>query len=291
MYVDGEAVPTTFVSDVELQATVAADATGEAGSLVIYVENVKGDERTRSNTLYLRVDPAAGAPLVYDYSPDNGVAGDTILIIASNLAGQTLEITDVNGKALKPGTLGTISWPTAGSVDTVEVVLPDGIETGPITVSNGLGSFKGKIFNVGDNLTRIDGTDARSSTQYNTSIWSTASGGDNLLATSFFTANGDCATDDVCTTKPWFSIVSSTSTAYNLTVHNAASPPYSLKAMTFVVVVFLPLVLIYQAWTYYVFRRRVSASEFQPPAPTSAAAPEPEPRPTAPDDAAARRAT
>jgi len=59
-------------------------------------------------------------------------------------------------------------------------------------------------------------------------------------------------------------MVSSTSAAYNLTVHNTASPPYALKAMTIVVVVFLPLVLLYQAWTYYVFRRRVSRSEFQP---------------------------
>jgi cytochrome d ubiquinol oxidase subunit II len=59
--------------------------------------------------------------------------------------------------------------------------------------------------------------------------------------------------------------------------------------MTVVVVVFLPLVLIYQAWTYYVFRRRVSASEFQPPAPQPAAAPEPEPRPVAPDAAAQGR--
>jgi cytochrome d ubiquinol oxidase subunit II len=59
-------------------------------------------------------------------------------------------------------------------------------------------------------------------------------------------------------------MVSSTNPAYNLTVHNTASAPYALKAMTIVVVVFLPLVLIYQAWTYYVFRRRVSRSEFQP---------------------------
>jgi cytochrome d ubiquinol oxidase subunit II len=59
-------------------------------------------------------------------------------------------------------------------------------------------------------------------------------------------------------------MVSSTSPAYNLTVHNTASPPYSLKAMTIVVIIFLPLVLAYQVWTYYVFRRRVSASEFQP---------------------------
>jgi cytochrome bd-type quinol oxidase subunit 2 len=77
-------------------------------------------------------------------------------------------------------------------------------------------------------------------------------------------------------------MVSSTNPAYNLTVHNTASSPYSLKAMTVVVVVFLPLVLIYQAWTYYVFRKRVSASDFTPPAPPPAAVPEPEPRPAAP---------
>ena len=77
-------------------------------------------------------------------------------------------------------------------------------------------------------------------------------------------------------------MVSSTSQAYNLTVHNTASSPYSLKAMTVVVVVFLPLVLVYQAWTYYVFRKRVSASDFRPPAPPPAAAPEPERRPAAP---------
>ena len=77
-------------------------------------------------------------------------------------------------------------------------------------------------------------------------------------------------------------MVSSTNPAYNLTVHNTASSPYSLKAMTVVVVVFLPLVLLYQAWTYYVFRKRVSVSDFTPPAPPPAAVPEPEPRPAAP---------
>jgi cytochrome d ubiquinol oxidase subunit II len=74
-------------------------------------------------------------------------------------------------------------------------------------------------------------------------------------------------------------MVSSTNAAYNLTVHNTASPPYSLKAMTIVVIIFLPLVLGYQAWTYYVFRRRVSASEFRPGAAAPAAPAEaPEPR-------------
>ena len=59
-------------------------------------------------------------------------------------------------------------------------------------------------------------------------------------------------------------MVSSTNHAYNLTVYNTASGAYSLKAMTVVVIIFLPLVLAYQTWTYYVFRRRVSSSEFRP---------------------------
>jgi cytochrome d ubiquinol oxidase subunit II len=57
-------------------------------------------------------------------------------------------------------------------------------------------------------------------------------------------------------------MVSSTNPAFSLTVHNTASPPYSLKAMTVVVVIFLPLVLAYQTWAYYVFRRRVSREQF-----------------------------
>jgi cytochrome d ubiquinol oxidase subunit II len=61
-------------------------------------------------------------------------------------------------------------------------------------------------------------------------------------------------------------MVSSTSAAYNLTVHNTAAEGYSLKAMTVVVLIFLPFVLVYQAWTYYVFRRRISAREFSTPA-------------------------
>ena len=59
-------------------------------------------------------------------------------------------------------------------------------------------------------------------------------------------------------------MVSSTNHAYNLTVSNTASGAYSLKAMTVVVIIFLPLVLAYQSWTYYVFRKRVSSSDFRP---------------------------
>jgi cytochrome d ubiquinol oxidase subunit II len=51
---------------------------------------------------------------------------------------------------------------------------------------------------------------------------------------------------------------SSTNPAYSLTVENAASTPYTLTIMTWVAVIFTPIVLLYQGWTYWVFRRRVS---------------------------------
>jgi cytochrome bd ubiquinol oxidase subunit II len=57
-------------------------------------------------------------------------------------------------------------------------------------------------------------------------------------------------------------MVSSTNPAFSLTVHNTASGRYALTVMTVVVVIFLPFVLAYQTWTYYVFRRRVSRNEF-----------------------------
>ncbi len=69
-------------------------------------------------------------------------------------------------------------------------------------------------------------------------------------------------------------MVSTTSPAFSLTVHNTASGAYSLTAMTVVVVIFLPFVLAYQAWSYYVFRRRVTRQEFQASPPSPARPPE-----------------
>jgi cytochrome d ubiquinol oxidase subunit II len=60
-------------------------------------------------------------------------------------------------------------------------------------------------------------------------------------------------------------MISSTSTAYNLTIANTASPSYTLKLMSIVALIFLPVVLVYTAWNYYVFRKRISSSDFTPP--------------------------
>ncbi len=46
--------------------------------------------------------------------------------------------------------------------------------------------------------------------------------------------------------------------AYSLTIANASSSQYTLEVMTWVAVIMLPLVLAYQGFTYWVFRRRIT---------------------------------
>jgi cytochrome d ubiquinol oxidase subunit II len=57
---------------------------------------------------------------------------------------------------------------------------------------------------------------------------------------------------------------SSVSAAYDLTTANAASAAKTLMVMTVVAAIFLPFVLAYQGWTYWVFRKRIGAAP-QPP--------------------------
>jgi cytochrome d ubiquinol oxidase subunit II len=53
---------------------------------------------------------------------------------------------------------------------------------------------------------------------------------------------------------------STISSAYDLTVSNASSSAYTLGVMTVVAGAALPVILVYQAWTYWVFRKRISAA-------------------------------
>jgi cytochrome d ubiquinol oxidase subunit II len=54
---------------------------------------------------------------------------------------------------------------------------------------------------------------------------------------------------------------STTSAAHSLTVENASSSHYTLQIMSVVALVFTPLVLLYQGWTYWVFRRRIGVAD------------------------------
>ena len=60
-------------------------------------------------------------------------------------------------------------------------------------------------------------------------------------------------------------LVSHPTFANSLTVSNAAAGHYLLKVITIVAVIFVPLLLLYQGWTYYVFRKRLGGEPVAPP--------------------------
>jgi cytochrome d ubiquinol oxidase subunit II len=61
-------------------------------------------------------------------------------------------------------------------------------------------------------------------------------------------------------------MISSTNSAYNLTVNNTQAGHYALFVMTLVAALSAPIVLLYQGWSFRVFRRRVSAPADEAPA-------------------------
>lgn len=56
-------------------------------------------------------------------------------------------------------------------------------------------------------------------------------------------------------------MVSSISPDFSLNIYNSASTPHTLFLMTVAAVIFVPIVLIYQAWTYKIFKERVTPAD------------------------------
>ncbi|GLY17463.1 cytochrome d ubiquinol oxidase subunit II [Kineosporia rhizophila] len=57
---------------------------------------------------------------------------------------------------------------------------------------------------------------------------------------------------------------SSTDPAFSLTVDNASSTHYTLVVMTWVAAFMVPVVVLYQSWTYWVFRHRIGVAKIPP---------------------------
>lgn len=68
---------------------------------------------------------------------------------------------------------------------------------------------------------------------------------------------------------PWL-MPTTLSDGVGLSIRNASSADYTLTVMTWAALALVPLVLLYQGWTYWVFRRRITAEPVEP---------EPEPEP------------
>ncbi len=55
-------------------------------------------------------------------------------------------------------------------------------------------------------------------------------------------------------------MISTLDPAFSLTIYNASSSAYTLRVMSIVALVFVPIVLAYQAWSYWIFRKRIEAT-------------------------------
>lgn len=58
-------------------------------------------------------------------------------------------------------------------------------------------------------------------------------------------------------------LISTLNPDWSLTIYNASSTEYTLQVMTIAAVCFVPIVLIYQGWTYWVFRKRVTRKDLE----------------------------
>jgi cytochrome d ubiquinol oxidase subunit II len=56
-------------------------------------------------------------------------------------------------------------------------------------------------------------------------------------------------------------MISSTNPDWSLTVYNASSSQYTLTVMSIIALIFVPVVLAYQGWTYYMFRKRITTDK------------------------------
>lgn len=56
-------------------------------------------------------------------------------------------------------------------------------------------------------------------------------------------------------------MISSLNPDWNLTIYNASSSQYTLSVMSIVALIFVPIVLAYQGWTYYMFAKRIKADK------------------------------
>ncbi len=54
---------------------------------------------------------------------------------------------------------------------------------------------------------------------------------------------------------------STTNPDWSLTIYNASSSQYTLSVISVVALIFVPIVLAYQGWTYYIFRKRISTDK------------------------------
>ncbi|MCX6055218.1 MAG: cytochrome d ubiquinol oxidase subunit II [Chloroflexi bacterium] len=56
-------------------------------------------------------------------------------------------------------------------------------------------------------------------------------------------------------------MISTISEEFDLTIYNTSSSPYTLKVMSIIAAIMVPIVLVYQIWSYWIFRKRIKSNK------------------------------
>ncbi len=56
-------------------------------------------------------------------------------------------------------------------------------------------------------------------------------------------------------------MISTTNPDFSLTIYNASSSPYTLSILSVIALIFIPIILVYEGWSYYIFHKRVSTDK------------------------------
>lgn len=56
-------------------------------------------------------------------------------------------------------------------------------------------------------------------------------------------------------------LISTLNPEWSLTIYNASSSPYTLKIMTIIALTLVPIVLLYQGWNYWIFKKRITSGK------------------------------
>jgi hypothetical protein len=204
--VGGQRIAGTRTSALLVTAQVPATALPDPGQYAIQVESKTAGVATLTNILYFTVPPAApDAPVLVGYNPDNGAAGDTVVLVGRNLTAEPLQIAGTGGAMATPGAAGMQTW-SGEMLQSLSVTLPMGWQTGPVTVTNTKGKSRGPIFWASPNLSRAPTGVPTASSEYG-GMWTIPRGADNDLATSWFAAMNNNAASRVSCLGPPFYIV------------------------------------------------------------------------------------
>jgi hypothetical protein len=196
---------------VSLYAKVRSIDLSARGLVPVVVENAPDNEGSRSDPIYLSVARVGtgldGGMEFYDLLPDHGKPGDTVRVLGFYFPVGDKTVSDSQGVKAEVVQEGLMTgWPTYGSVEWAEFVIPPGWHSGQVSITpdGQRVAVRGTVFNVGPNVTQGASVSASSASPSPSKPATRAI--DDDLTKSWFTNDQNCVSEPTCTAPPQLTV-------------------------------------------------------------------------------------